>query len=313
MDKITSASENPKQASIIIRTYNEEEYLDQTLAMIFSQSYESFEIIIIDSGSTDNTLQIVRKYPVVLKEMPKETFTYGYALNLGAQLAQGEFVVFLSGHSVPCNTDWLTNLLEAFTNENVVGVCGKQVPHYGAQYSENIRVQKAFNKPEGLQSQNDLVFSNSNSAIRKQNWEICKFDELVEGGEDLIWAKIQIEQGRRIYFQPRAVVFHSHHFTWRRLANKATNDYLSSLRSHEPIILRRDKLPAISVYPLNALYALKVSLRHFVKIRRLSLFDFWDYWRTNFIYRTVRCRINRNLLTNPHFLDSDQSRFTYIK
>lgn len=313
MEKIAFLSENRIQASIIIRTYNEEEHLGETLEMVFFQTFRDFEIIIIDSGSTDNTLQIARRYETVIKQVPKETFTYGYALNLGAQLAKGKFLVFLSGHSVPYDRQWLTNLLKPFANETVVGVCGKQLAHEGAQYSEKLRVQKAFDKPEGLQSLENLVFSNSNSAIRKQNWESCMFDELVEFGEDLIWAQFQIEQKGDIYFQSTAIVFHSHHFTWRRLSNKAANGYLALLRSQSPIINRYEKLPCLCVYALNALYAIKVSLQHFCKVRRLSPFDFWDYWRTNFIYRMARYKVNQKLLSIPNYVDSDRSRFTYIK
>ena len=313
MEEVAHPPNNPIHASIIIRTYNEEEYLGETLEMVFKQKFANFEVIIIDSGSTDHTLQIAIKYPVIIKEIPKETFTYGYALNFGGQLAKGEFLVFLSGHSLPYDAKWLLNLIEPFSRELVVGVCGKQTPHPGVQYSEKLRVEKAFDKPRGILSPDNLVFSNSNSAIRKESWESLKFDEKVEHGEDLIWARVQIAQGKGIYFQRTALVFHSHHFSWRRLANKATNDYLFFLRYHEPIVTRHEKLPSLFVYLIKALYAIKSSLTHFLKIHRINPFDFWDYWRTNFIYRTVRYQINQKLLADPNYLSLDGGRFTYIK
>jgi len=300
-------------ASIIIRTFNEAEFLGQTLEIVFKQDFREFEVIIIDSGSTDQTLLIACKYPALIKEIPKETFTYGYALNLGAELANGEFLVFISGHSVPCNRQWLSNLIEPFSDESVVGVCGKQVPHPGAQYSEKLKVERYFDKPKGIMATEDLILSNSNAAIRKKNWEALKFDEIAEAGEDLIWAWTQWKQKKPIYFQPSAAVFHSHNYTWARLTNKLTHDYLSLLRVQSPIIAGYEKLPSLCVHAINALLALKNSLLHFIKTHSINIFNFWDFWRANFILRTVRYQTNQKLLADPEYLTVERSYFNYIK
>ncbi len=302
------------RASIVIRTYNEEEYLGQTLTIIFSQSFKDFEVIIVDSESTDSTLEIARKFPVIIKEIKKKDFTYGHALNVGAEMCNGEFLVFLSAHSVLYDIYWLENLLKPFEDNQVTGVCGKQVLYPHSQYSERLRVNKTFNRLEGSMKSDDFVFSNSNSAILKDAWCQCKFDEIIEAGEDQLWARLQMARGKHIYFQPSAQVYHSHHFTLRRLVNKATNDYLSHLRLNNcPIISIYEKLPSFFVHLLNSLYALQTSIIHFINVRKINILDFWDYYRTNFIYRYVRYKINRNFLNDGNFLKSEETQFSYEK
>ena len=87
--------------SIVIRTKNEEKYLAQTLDMLIAQKEMDFEIIIVDSGSTDRTLDIIKNYHVKLIEIKPEEFTYGYALNIGAEAASGEYLLNLSAHAIP--------------------------------------------------------------------------------------------------------------------------------------------------------------------------------------------------------------------
>ncbi|MCL4235146.1 MAG: glycosyltransferase, partial [Deltaproteobacteria bacterium] len=71
------------QASIIIRTRNEERHVGEVLARVRDQRRIAFEVIVVDSGSTDATLSIVRKVPDIrLIEIPASSFTYGRALNI---------------------------------------------------------------------------------------------------------------------------------------------------------------------------------------------------------------------------------------
>ena len=81
-------------ASIVIRTKNEEEFIGETLERVRKQEFNGeYEIVIVDCGSTDSTLEIVEKYDVRLLKIPPREFTYGRSLNMGAKSAAGEFVV----------------------------------------------------------------------------------------------------------------------------------------------------------------------------------------------------------------------------
>ena len=67
-------------ASIVIRTYNEEKYLDQLLSLLFSQTCETIdmEVVVVDSGSTDATLKIAKSYPCRITHIKKSEFTFVY-------------------------------------------------------------------------------------------------------------------------------------------------------------------------------------------------------------------------------------------
>ena len=117
--------------SIIIRSYNEEKHLERLLEGILQQTVNDVEIILVDSGSTDRTLEIASQYPVRLLHIAPQEFTFGRSLNLGIQNAQAEFLVFASAHVYPVYPDWLEKLLEPFSDPQVALVYDKQAqkPH----------------------------------------------------------------------------------------------------------------------------------------------------------------------------------------
>jgi glycosyltransferase involved in cell wall biosynthesis len=79
------------EISIIIRTKNEEKWLDQCLNILSTQSYNNFEILIIDSGSTDKTLEIAKKYNTRILKIKSSDFNYPYTLNFGCKNANAIF------------------------------------------------------------------------------------------------------------------------------------------------------------------------------------------------------------------------------
>jgi hypothetical protein len=100
--------------SIVIRSKNEERFIGEVLEGLFGQEFGgTFEVIILDSGSRDGTLEIARKFPVAVYSMSPEEFTFGRALNRGAQIAKGDYVVYLSAHCTPVDQEWLIRLLQS--------------------------------------------------------------------------------------------------------------------------------------------------------------------------------------------------------
>jgi len=200
-------------ASVVIRAKNEARYIGETLAALFKQtSAQPYEVIVVDSGSTDGTIGIVREYPVRLIEIPPESFTYGRALNLGIVEAQGDFVASLSAHSTPADGHWLSHILEPFQNPRVAGVIGRQIPRASATALELINMRFISGlmsaKPE-LRDRNPM-FSNANGAFRRSLWQRLPFDEAVRGAEDIAWARSMQALGYLIAYEPSAAVYHSH-------------------------------------------------------------------------------------------------------
>ena len=87
--------------SIIIRAYNEERLIGKLLESIKKQNFNSdqIEIIVVDSGSEDSTLQIISNYQVKLIKIKKEDFSFGYSLNKGFEIAKGKEII-LYGFSI---------------------------------------------------------------------------------------------------------------------------------------------------------------------------------------------------------------------
>jgi len=81
--------------SVVIPVKNGGKTIKECLDGIFTQSLAHMvEVILIDSGSTDNTLDIARKYPVQITRIHPSAYNHGETRNLGAEIAKGEFIVY---------------------------------------------------------------------------------------------------------------------------------------------------------------------------------------------------------------------------
>ena len=124
--------------SIIIRTYNEERYLHALLEAIQSQEPGefSYEIIIVDSGSTDATREIARGFGCQIVHIAKEDFTFGRSLNVGCEAAQGDYFVLISGHCIPTDASWLKELCTPLASGAVNYCYGRQLGRDTTKFSE---------------------------------------------------------------------------------------------------------------------------------------------------------------------------------
>ena len=117
--------------TIVIPTKNAGSILDECLKNVFKQKtkYE-YEVICVDSGSIDGTLDIIKKYPVKLYQIPAEEFGHGKTRNYGASKGTGEYIVFLTQDAVPASDTWLENFIDAMKlDEDIVGGFGIHYPY----------------------------------------------------------------------------------------------------------------------------------------------------------------------------------------
>jgi rhamnosyltransferase len=118
--------------SVVIPVKNGASWLDACIQGIMSQTlFYKTEIIAIDSGSTDDSLAVLNKYPVRIYQIAPAEFNHGLTRNYGVELSRGEYVVMTVQDARPADDQWLEKLLKGFSvAENVAGVCGSQiVPH----------------------------------------------------------------------------------------------------------------------------------------------------------------------------------------
>lgn len=88
------------QVSVIIPTYNGEQFIAQTLESVFQQTYRDYEVIVIDDGSQDRTRQILQRYCHQIRYVEQQNQGVAAARNRGLALAQGEFIAFLDQDDV---------------------------------------------------------------------------------------------------------------------------------------------------------------------------------------------------------------------
>ena len=214
--------------SVIIRTYNEERYLNQLLKSISSQiiNKHKIEIIIVDSGSTDATLLIANSFNCTIKHIKKNDFSFGRSLNLGCQSSNGEILIFISGHCIPFDDYWLLNLTNPIINNNISLTYGRQIGGEYSKFSEKQIFEKYFPKESKI-PQNDIFCNNANSAILKSVWEKFKYDEDLTGLEDMHIAKTLFNKKMLIGYVSNAVVFHLHHENWLKIKNRYEREALA--------------------------------------------------------------------------------------
>lgn len=209
---------NPK-ISIIIRCYNEEEHIARLLSGILEQTEKNFEVLVVDSGSTDATLAIASRYPVKIISIKKEDFSFGYSLNVGCELAKGEFLVIVSAHVYPVHHDWLQQLIVPFENERVGLVYGKQRGNDSTKFSEHQILYKWF-PDQSNWDQSHPFCNNANASVRKYLWQRFRYDESLTGLEDLAFAKQLTCSGYKIAYEAAAEIIHVHNETAKSLYHR---------------------------------------------------------------------------------------------
>src|SRR3990172_13263223 len=94
-------TDNLPETSIIIRAFNEEQWLPHVFAALAKQQYRDFEVLLVDSGSVDRTREIAAEYGARIVRLRSEDFTFGHSLNVGVSEARGRLIAILSAHAIP--------------------------------------------------------------------------------------------------------------------------------------------------------------------------------------------------------------------
>lgn len=210
------------ECSISILTKNEERNVGRCLEGVFSQKdVGAFEVVLVDSGSTDATLEIARRFPIRIEQIPPETFHYARTRNFAASLGNGPILINLAGDAVPASEYWLHKLLANFNDPGVGAVYGRQLPKPGSTperqdtfdvvYSDRKLVKDPAHR-NGM-GYRFYHFSDVNAAIRRSVWKLTPFPEDLRTFEDLGIAKGILEGGWKIVYEPEAAVYHSHDYT----------------------------------------------------------------------------------------------------
>lgn len=207
--------------SVIIPTYNGKAYLPKLFDMLRRQTV-AFELLIIDSSSSDGTRELIEKEASKVMTIDKSDFDHGATRTQAAKEAKGDILIFLTQDALPVTCDAFEKLLKSFKNPEVVAAYGRQLPHKDASlFAKHLR---NFNYPKKshIRSIEDsrkygiktAFFSDSFAAYRKDALEgVGWFKEGTIVGEDMHVVGRMLLNGGKIAYEADAQVYHSHNYS----------------------------------------------------------------------------------------------------
>ncbi len=195
----------------LVRAKNEGRWIGPFLHSLHAQENAGRALLIVlDSGSSDDTLDQARHYPgpVCCCRIAPSEFSFGDTCNLLLELARAELVMLLSAHVILSRTDLVEVARRSFVDPRVAGVSFRQVPHrlIGTNPYEALYLLRNF---PATAPTSGGAFSNAGSMLRKSAWQEVPFRS-VGASEDAMWASDVAARGWRVLYLPELAIEHSH-------------------------------------------------------------------------------------------------------
>jgi rhamnosyltransferase len=273
--------------SVVIPVKNEVAKIRACIDGILSQTVPVQEIIVIDSGSTDGTIDILREYALVkIIEIPPAEFNHGETRNLGVRLATGEFVLLTVGDARPFNNHWIEELLNGFVDDEVAGVCGQQVvPHETdknpVEWFKPVSSPELYRYHYPIPGSFDLL-----SPIRKKT--ACSWDDVnamyrrnillkipfrkTSYAEDLLWCRDALREGHAVVYNYSSRVYHYHNenpdFVYKRTFTVLYYQFIGF--QYVPEMMQNNLRRGISV------------IKNIIKNKRLGIYEKYFWIKYNF-------------------------------
>ncbi|PHX99428.1 MAG: hypothetical protein CK529_09475 [Rhodospirillaceae bacterium] len=222
-----AGTKKPFACSLVIPTKNGGDLFKTVVAGLQRQTiWPNVEFIIVDSGSTDDTIAIAKAAGAECYTIPPSEFNHGSTRDFAIGKASSNKIVLTVQDATPLDVQMIEKLLSAFEDPEVVGAYGRQIPQPDADAitkrnlntwltGRTVREVRALPDPAAYDTWPPMErylasnFDNVCSAIRKSEWEVRPFGR-VDFGEDIEWAQSALIRGRRIVYEPTAAVVHSH-------------------------------------------------------------------------------------------------------
>lgn len=265
--------------AILMRTKNSSDILPQTLKALFSQSFQRFDFIVVDSGSTDGTLALLNHYPCSITQIKAEDYYPGKILNTAIQPLSASLIVFLNSDAVLLTPNALEIMVSTFSDPEIQAAFGRQIARPDAEAWVRRDYLAAF--PPLKPAPEWMALSLPFAAIRRSAWEERHFYTDAWGSEDMEWGRWAKKRGFNIQYLPEAAVMHSHNYTLKQLYGRRFIEGEADAYS----------LKGFYSFPKMMGNIFKATIRDMVfylksfefiglfKIPFLRLVYFWSYWK----------------------------------
>lgn len=213
----------------MVRALNEADHLPALYSGILRQTRQPDQVVLVDSGSTDDTVAISEAHGADIVHIAPAEFSFGRSLNRGCAAATGDLLVFVSAHVYPIDEHWLANLVEPFERDDVVLTYGRQTGDHRTKFSE-LQLMRQWYPDASDPDQTTPFCNNANCAVRRSEWERHPYDEDLTGLEDLAWAEAALRRGGKIAYRADATIAHIHDEHFPGIRNRYRREAIAHRR-----------------------------------------------------------------------------------
>ncbi|MDD8048052.1 MAG: glycosyltransferase family 2 protein [Thomasclavelia sp.] len=311
--------------SIIIPVYNDEKYLKNTIVSITNQTYANIEIIVIDDGSIDNSLQLLRELANKdqrIKIIHQENKGVSAARNIGIKESQGKYIMFVDGDDI-LDKKIVSLLFQTLIESNAdIAMCDIlhifNTDEFQFEYTGHREIYTGFEFTENMWYQNKFIPSVCAKIYKKNLFNNCLFDESTIYEDVDILYRVFKQINKAVYLDDKlyGYVHHEKSITTNKFSTKDTQILNVCKKLYNFALENKELLPAAKSYYVAC--ALRVYLNaptkgyekaveeaqliintfgkevlHDNKVRKKNRYSIRLYFISKTLLRIVYKRINR--------------------
>lgn len=206
------------ETTVIVRTMNNEDIISKTLKALFSQTYKDFKLLVVDSGSHDDTLKKVSFYQHNLMQVEQEDYHPGIVLNNAIKQTNTELIVFLNSDTVMLHKNCLQLLIDGLKEKENSAVYARQIARPEAK--PWVRRDYEISFPKTAENPSWMFYSLPLSGIKKSVWEENPFYTKSWASEDTQMGVDLVNKNLKVKYLSNIIVMHSHNYTLNQIYNR---------------------------------------------------------------------------------------------